>query len=99
MAQGGQNVLPALGVLWFVAGLSLAFRETSPGFMAGETCRVPGWAQIAMALLVVVTSGVAIWRSERWPSRRWLGLLAALMLAFAVMFAAIAPRLDPVCVN
>lgn len=99
VVQGGQNVLPVLGVLWFVAGLSLAFREVSSEAVAAGTCQPPVWAQAVMGLLVVAMSGIAIWRSERWPSRRWFGVLAVLAVAFLVMFAGIAPRLDTVCVN
>ena len=98
VGQPKQSVSIVLGVLWFLVGVQLAFGDVSSQ-IPNETCTRPLWATSLMGGLVVVASGIALWRTERWPHWRWLALIVGLVAAFWFVYLVIGPHTDLVCVN
>lgn len=95
-----QSVSIAFGVLWFLVGLMLAFRDVkSPIPHAHETCTRPLWVMSLMGVLVVIASGTALWRTERWPHWRWLALICGLVVSFWFVYLVIGPHTELVCEN
>ncbi len=97
--RNSQYVLTTAGVVWLIAGLSLAFRDYPSQSGFAERCQRPIGVEVLMAALVLAASGVAISRTERWPSRGWWVLLTGLTAGFLVAYLVVAPASGFVCVN
>lgn len=98
-ARNSQYVLTTAGVVWLIAGLSLAFRDYPSQSGFAEQCQRPIGVEVVMAALVLAASGVAISRTERWPSRGWWVLLTGLTAGLLVAYLVVAPASGLVCVN